>query len=101
MTDQSINMPPLTMREALRRIWEAARYPIRGNEDWRAAAASLRSASTGASTRSTRSVPCSVSRVARNRQPLPSLVPATGCALHLAGVRVNRIGKDAASTLPQ
>jgi hypothetical protein len=39
MTDQSINMSPLTMREALRQIWEAARYPIRGNEDWHAAAA--------------------------------------------------------------
>ena len=25
------------MREALRQIWQAARYPIRGNEDWRIA----------------------------------------------------------------
>jgi hypothetical protein len=30
--------PPLTTREALRQIWEADRYPIRGNEDWRIAA---------------------------------------------------------------
>ena len=30
--------PPLTMREALREIWKAASYPIRGNEDWRIAA---------------------------------------------------------------
>jgi hypothetical protein len=30
--------PPLTMREALRQIWKAASYPIRGNEDWRIAA---------------------------------------------------------------
>jgi len=29
---------PITVREALRLIWEAARYPIRGNEDWRIAA---------------------------------------------------------------
>ena len=29
---------PLTMRMALRQIWEAARYPIRGNEDWAIAA---------------------------------------------------------------
>ena len=29
---------PLTMREALRRIWEADKYPILGNEDWRHAA---------------------------------------------------------------
>jgi hypothetical protein len=27
--------PPLTMREALRLIWLAAKYPILGNEDWR------------------------------------------------------------------
>jgi hypothetical protein len=27
-----------TLREALRGIWQAARYPIRGNEDWRIAA---------------------------------------------------------------
>jgi hypothetical protein len=26
---------PLTMREALRLIWQAAKYPILGNEDWR------------------------------------------------------------------
>jgi len=30
---------PITAREALRLIWEAERYPIRGNEDWRTAAA--------------------------------------------------------------
>jgi len=30
--------PPLTTREALREIWQAASYPIRGNEDWRIAA---------------------------------------------------------------
>jgi hypothetical protein len=30
--------PALTMREALREIWKAASYPIRGNEDWRIAA---------------------------------------------------------------
>src|ERR1700731_1625885 len=29
---------PLTMREALRGIWIAAKYPILGNEDWKAAA---------------------------------------------------------------
>lgn len=26
---------PLTMRGALRLIWQAAKYPILGNEDWR------------------------------------------------------------------
>jgi hypothetical protein len=26
---------PLTMRDALRLIWQAAKYPILGNEDWR------------------------------------------------------------------
>jgi hypothetical protein len=30
--------PAITMREALREIWQAASYPIRGNEDWRIAA---------------------------------------------------------------
>jgi len=30
---------PITVREALRLFWEADRYPIRGNEDWRASAA--------------------------------------------------------------
>lgn len=39
VTDRNIGTPPLTMRDALRGVWEAARYPIRGNEDWRAAAA--------------------------------------------------------------
>jgi hypothetical protein len=39
MREQSISMPPLTMRDALRQVWEADRYPIRGNEDWRTAAA--------------------------------------------------------------
>jgi hypothetical protein len=30
--------PPLTMREALRLIWQAAKYPILGNDDWRVGA---------------------------------------------------------------
>lgn len=29
---------PITMREALRLLWEADHYPILGNEDWRASA---------------------------------------------------------------
>ena len=29
---------PFTTRDALRQIWKAASYPIRGNEDWRIAA---------------------------------------------------------------
>lgn len=29
---------PLTLREALHGIWQADKYPILGNEDWRAAA---------------------------------------------------------------
>ncbi len=33
-----IQPTPLTMRMALRDIWQAARYPIRGNEDWAIAA---------------------------------------------------------------
>jgi hypothetical protein len=37
--DQGSRMPALTLREALRQIWVAAKYPIRGNEDWRAAEA--------------------------------------------------------------
>jgi hypothetical protein len=41
MTGQGVDTPqsPLTLRDALRQIWEADKYPIRGNEDWRAAAA--------------------------------------------------------------
>jgi hypothetical protein len=35
---ETSDTPPLTMREALRQIWKAASYPIRGNEDWRIAA---------------------------------------------------------------
>jgi hypothetical protein len=35
---EAADMPPLSMREALREIWKAASYPIRGNEDWRIAA---------------------------------------------------------------
>ena len=35
---EAIDTPRLTMREALREIWKAASYPIRGNEDWRIAA---------------------------------------------------------------
>lgn len=40
MTRQRIDTPPspLTLRDALRAIWEADKYPILGNEDWRAAA---------------------------------------------------------------
>ena len=37
MTGQATD-PPLTLRAALRGIWEADKYPIRGNEDWRVAA---------------------------------------------------------------
>jgi hypothetical protein len=40
----------ITAREALRLIWEAERYPIRGNEDWRTAATLAREALTRAST---------------------------------------------------
>ena len=35
---EAADTPPLTMREALRQIWQAASYPIRGNEDWCSAA---------------------------------------------------------------
>ena len=39
MTDKTIDTPPpFTLRDALRQIWQAARYPILGNEDWRIAA---------------------------------------------------------------
>jgi hypothetical protein len=34
---EATGTPPLTMREALRQIWEADRYPILGNEDARVA----------------------------------------------------------------
>ena len=39
MTGQATDtpQPPLTLRAALRGIWEADKYSIRGNEDWRAA----------------------------------------------------------------
>jgi Family of unknown function (DUF6088) len=36
--------PPIAVREALRLVWEADRYPIRGNEDWRASAILMRKA---------------------------------------------------------
>jgi hypothetical protein len=44
--DQPARTPerPITVREALRLIWEADRYPIRGNEDWRASAILMRKA---------------------------------------------------------
>lgn len=35
---ESAGTPPLTMRDALHGIWQADKYPILGNEDWRAAA---------------------------------------------------------------
>ncbi len=35
---ENADTPPLTMRAALRQIWQAASYPIRGNEDWHIAA---------------------------------------------------------------
>ena len=38
MTGQGTGAPPLTQREALRRIWQADKYPILGNADWREAA---------------------------------------------------------------
>jgi hypothetical protein len=41
---------PITVREALRLIWEAERYPIRGNEDWREAAALEKEARARAAT---------------------------------------------------
>src|SRR4029077_13557310 len=53
---------------------------------------SLRSASTGVSTRSTRSARSSASRAALRRRPMPTFIPARGRTLHLAGVCVNRIG---------
>ncbi len=38
MTDPSVDSPPpFRTRDALRQVWQAARYPIRGNEDWRIA----------------------------------------------------------------
>src|SRR5271166_3083154 len=71
--------------------------PITGSAQsiYKPTSTSLRSASTGVSTRSTRSVPCSESRVPWNLQPLPSFILATGCTLHLVGVCVNRIGEVA------
>jgi hypothetical protein len=41
---------PITARETLRLIWEAERYPIRGNEDWREAAALEKEARVRAAT---------------------------------------------------
>jgi hypothetical protein len=41
---------PITAREALRLIWEADRYPIRGNEDGRASAALEKEAHVRAAT---------------------------------------------------
>lgn len=38
----------LTVHQAIRLIWEADRYPILGNEDWRAASALERDALTKA-----------------------------------------------------
>lgn len=39
MTEPTIDTPPpFTLRDALHQIWQAARYPILGNEDWRIAA---------------------------------------------------------------
>jgi hypothetical protein len=35
---EAADAPPFTMRDALHQIWQAASYPIRGNEDWRIAA---------------------------------------------------------------
>jgi hypothetical protein len=50
--NQPIGTPPspITAREALRLIWEAGRYPIRGNEDWRASAVLMREALDRAAT---------------------------------------------------
>jgi hypothetical protein len=41
---------PITAREALRLIWEADRYPIRGNEDWRTSAILAKEARVSAAT---------------------------------------------------
>jgi hypothetical protein len=41
---------PITVREALRLLWEADRYPIRGNEDWRWSAALQKEARARAAT---------------------------------------------------
>jgi hypothetical protein len=38
MADHEIPEPPLSLREALRQIWLADKYPCPGNEDWRVAA---------------------------------------------------------------
>src|SRR5208282_2017057 len=53
---------------------------------------SSRSASTGVSTRSTRSARCSASRAVLRRRPMPTFIPACGRTLHLAVACVNRIG---------
>ena len=48
MTGKDAADTPISLREALRGIWPADKYPIRGNEDWREAkrldAAAARSA---------------------------------------------------------
>src|SRR5271168_4130882 len=59
---------------------------------------SSRSASTGVSTRSTRSARCSASRAVLRRRPMPTFIPARGRTLHLADVCVNRIGTPQCST---
>jgi hypothetical protein len=48
--DTATPAPPITAREALRLIWEADRYPIRSNEDRRAAVALEKEALTKAAT---------------------------------------------------
>jgi hypothetical protein len=45
---------PITVREALRLIWEADHYPILGNEDWRVSAALAKDALEKAAT----AIPC-------------------------------------------
>src|SRR5271166_6616668 len=55
---------------------------------------SSRSASTDGSTRSTPSDRCSASPAGLRRRPTPTFIPARGCTLHVAGVCINRIGKD-------
>ena len=44
---------PITVREALRLMWEAEHYPVRGNEDWREAAAFGKKARAQAATAKT------------------------------------------------
>jgi hypothetical protein len=57
----------------------ADRHPSWGQRSiYKPISTSSRSASTGASTRSTPSVPCSERRAARKREPLPSFILAIG-----------------------